>query len=78
MKNIIEIWRPRYSRRDVLVNPLRVKTGENYVKITKDPTYAGQLLKFNSKIIKQYPTQPNGRGIVVCIPLSAFEMVGEQ
>ena len=77
MKNIIEVWKPKYSTREVLVATHRIVTGDNYVKITKDSAYKNTLLKFNSEMSKKYPTQKNGRGTVVVIPLRDFEIINE-
>lgn len=78
MRNILEIFRPKYSTREILVSPRKVKDGENYVRITKDKNYKNKLLKFNSEIMDNYPCQPNGRGEVVCIPISEFEIINEE
>lgn len=74
-KNILDVWNPRYHDRTILVNPRKCIRGTNYVQITKDKDYQNKLLKFHSDILDKYPAQKNGKGIVVAIPLSQFEVI---
>lgn len=73
--NILPIWNPRYHDRTILVNPRKCIRGINYVQITKDKDYQNKLLKFHSDILDNYPAQKNGKGIVVAIPISQFEVI---
>lgn len=73
--NILDIWNPKYSTKEILVNPRKCIRGINYVQITKDKDYQNKLLKFHSDILDNYPAQKNGKGIVVAIPISQFEVI---
>jgi hypothetical protein len=75
--NIIEVWKPKYSTGEILVATHKVIKGDNYVRVTQDPTYKGKLLKINLQTRFDYPVKPNGKGQVYCIPISKFEIISE-
>lgn len=75
MKNIIEVWNPKYSTNEVLVSLYKLKQGDNYIRITKDKNYKDKLLKINYQDTLQFGIQQNGRGKVRVIPVIAFETV---
>jgi len=72
---IIEVWQPKYSSQELLISTNKVSPGDNYIKITKDKTYDGKLLKIQGEEVIKYKTQKNGAGEVYCVPLSKFEIV---
>lgn len=67
----IEIWQPRYSTGDVLVQKAKVQE-HNVIVFTKAKHLAGKefyLSKLKVKA-KKYPTQDNGGKPVYIIPMS--------
>lgn len=77
-KLAFEIWTPKYSTREVLVAENKLFHWPNYIRITKDSTYKWKLLKINGQDTTHYKRQRNWQIMVVCIPLSAFEIVADE
>lgn len=76
-KLTIDIWAPRYSRKDVLVAERKIFNWPNYIRITRDQSYKGKLLVIHGEEASKYPRQQNGGINVICIPLTEFEMIDE-
>ena len=71
----IEVWKPKYSTREVFVATHKIKSGWNYIEITQDSAYEGKLLKIDGEEARKWPTKENGRGMVYMIPLGRFEII---
>ena len=70
-KIIADIYEPKYSTDEVLISTSKVSEyTEHYlvkfVKCTKYPDW----MYFSGKDIRKCKTQPNGRGVVYCVPMS--------
>lgn len=74
----INIWNPRYSTNDILVAERKIFHWPNYVRITKDPAYSWKLLMIKWEDTTKYKRQQNWQIKVVCIPISAFEVVADE
>ena len=64
--NHIEIWEPRYSRKDVLIAPSKVKNGWNRITFTKAKM---NDLYLTGEEIRSYPLESNGKIACYAVPL---------
>ena len=68
MKNIIDVWEPKYVTNQVLVAKHKVKKGDNYIRFTKAKHLQDGLYKIHSDVITKCRFQPNGKGFVYLVP----------
>ena len=73
MKELIEVWEPKYSNNTVRVNVNKVRMGENQLIFTKAPSMGDKIYVFDGAKAKTCPIKPNGRGRVYEIPLDWLE-----
>lgn len=75
--NIIQIWYPKYSTQDILIDPRKIREGKNYVEITKDSNYKDVYLEFDSDYIYKYPIGTNGKINVLYVPIREFTKINK-
>jgi hypothetical protein len=77
----LEIWYPRFSKRDCPVLAKKVKSNDQvyYIYFSKDPAYAGNKYIMTGKQIKEYPLEVTAQGgkSVYAIPLTELEKFKE-
>lgn len=78
MKNIIEIWQPRYKDNKVLIAAYKIHKGTNYLKFTKAKHLEGIIFEFDGDYALNCPLQKNGGTVVVCLPFEKLKNTGEE
>lgn len=75
--NVICIWQPKYSTREVLVATQKVRDGKNYIFFVADRNWL-DLYSFDGTKVKQNcKISSNGKILVYDIPLSYLNNEGE-
>lgn len=69
--NMIEIWEPRFSRKDVLVAKYKVKDGANKIVFTR--AWKDKILYMDGAKMRTYPVETNGVIECYAIPVKDFE-----
>lgn len=69
---LIEIWRPRYKDRKVLIATYKVGT-HNSITFTRAKHLLGQQFYASGEKIKSYPTESNGKITCYAVPMEILE-----
>lgn len=70
----IEIWAPKYSTDEVLIQKAKVKE-HNRIIFTKAKHLAGKEFYISKDKIKQFPTQDNGGKPVYRVPMRELKLM---
>lgn len=75
--NVICIWQPKFSTKEVLVATTKVREGKNYIFFVADRNFP-DLYSFDGTKVKQNcKISSNGKILVYDIPLSYLSNEGE-
>lgn len=74
---VIEIWKPRWKDRTVLIACHRVRDGENLVRFTKTKSLPG-LYSVPCSSVRNSPRCSNGRVECYAVPLAELKTVEEE
>lgn len=77
MKNIIEIWQPRYHDNKVLLATYRVSPNKNYIVFTKDKRLAGNMYSCDAEVIRKCPVESNGKISCFAVPMEELKLEGK-
>lgn len=75
MREVIEIWQPRYKDNVVLIATYKVMDGNNFIRFTKAKHLAGSLFVVHSSVIRSCPKDTNGKIACFAVPLDMLEKV---
>lgn len=72
--NTIEIWSPKYSTDEVLIDPKKVAS-HNKIVFTKSNSLKDSQYYISGQLIKSYPLVSNGSIQVHAVPMSKLELI---
>ncbi len=66
---MINIWKPRYHDRKVLIAKYKVADGINRIRFTKAKHLKDQIFEMSGMVIQSYPVTTNGKIPCYEVPL---------